>query len=463
MQQGIRQVREGHTPEAYGTFRQVVSQDPNSEFGWIWLSITSPDRGEKRGALERALQINPSSSHAREALRVLDAEEPRVAAPAPTDTPTDRYQPVAPRPVPSGRGLRGRIGGRTDNAAPPDDLSQMREAAPGRGKNKVRTQQPAPSGALVPSTTAGRSFARVVRVGALALLALLLVAIAAYFVITKLQNNTVPVAENGVTPTASAPTETATTISGVNTSSTVAAVTTEPVATPTPQTALLTTAAASPAVTETATTTVAASSAAQTSSQVGKLLSDAQASIANNDYKTAVQNYKQALQLDPTNVQANLKLGLAYMAAPDAQLDTPDRYGSAVSALKTVTDEAPTWPGGYAQLGAAYAAKGDINNAIQAYRTSLDLDPNGPERWLALAALYDRNHQAAEANYARSRAQGLNVTAPISSTTTATSPTTTTVAPTATPVPPTPKPTTLAPTFTPVRAAAPTPTPTKKK
>jgi tetratricopeptide (TPR) repeat protein len=167
-----------------------------------------------------------------------------------------------------------------------------------------------------------------------------------------------------------------------------------------------------------------------------------QNSAANNDFKTAIQDYKQVLTVDPTNIPANYNLGLAYLAAPAAQLDTTDRFASAIDALKTVTDQAPSWPGGFAQLGAAYAAKGDLANAIKAYRTSLDLDATGVERWLALAGLYDLNKQPAEATYARSRAQGLNVPLPaapnvtitVAPTTTVASTTTATVAPTSTSV-----------------------------
>jgi Flp pilus assembly protein TadD len=84
------------------------------------------------------------------------------------------------------------------------------------------------------------------------------------------------------------------------------------------------------------------------------------------------------------------------------------------------------------------AGQGDLKAAIAAYSKSLELDPNGPERWLALAAVYDRDNQPEQARFAREKAGNLAAT------------------PTPTPTPsPTP-----APTPTP-KPPAPTPTPKK--
>ena len=75
MKEGMKLVQEQRPDEAYGLFREVTSREPQNEFAWIWLSLTSQNPAEKRSALERALQINPNSQHAREALRALDAEQ----------------------------------------------------------------------------------------------------------------------------------------------------------------------------------------------------------------------------------------------------------------------------------------------------------------------------------------------------------------------------------------------------
>src|SRR4051812_25015160 len=104
MQQGIRQVREGHMGQAYLIFKKVIERDPRNEFAQIWISVTSEDRAEKRAALEKALEINPNSQHAKEALRILNAAENRPpAAPDPTaqaTVPMKTINPAKPAETP---------------------------------------------------------------------------------------------------------------------------------------------------------------------------------------------------------------------------------------------------------------------------------------------------------------------------------------------------------------------------
>ena len=409
IQQGIRQVREGHTPAAYAVFQEAVASDSGNEFGWIWLSITSPNQAEKRTALERALQINPNSSHARQALRTLEAAD--APPPPPTlTTQTDRLPIIMVSPPSlARRGLSARLGEQRATPAVEDNLAQDLRQPDARSR-RLTPRQTAPAAALVGTRSAGQRFAGAVRVILLSLVGLIIIGLVVFWVYTNVINKPTNVTNTSV-PTVSSPAPVVTT--AVSTDTTVAApiVTLAPTTgvetalapTPTPQTALL--------VSPTPPAATATPNAAQTSAQVTKLLADGQNSAASNDFKTALQSFKQALSLDPTNIQANLGLGLVYLTAPAAQLNTPDRYAGAISALQTVTDLAPTWSGGWGQLGAAYAAKGDLPNAIKAYRTSLNLDPNGPERWLALAALYDRTNQPAEALAARNQAQGTTAAA----------------------------------------------------
>ena len=444
IQQGIRQVREGRTPEAYTVFREAVASDPGNEFGWIWLSITSTDQTEKRTALERALQINPNSSHARQALRNLEANAP--SQPTALTAQTDRLPIVPSPPLTAKRGLSARIGEQkvTPSLEVEDNLAQDLRQPEARSR-RITPRQTAPTAPLVGTRSAGQRFASAVRVILLSLVGLIIIGLVCFWVYTNVINKPANVAET-VAPTANGPTTATTTL---GTTDTIVTTEAAPIATlaptievatalapsPTPQTALL--------ISPTPPAATATPNAVQTSAQVTKLLADGQNSAASNDFKTAIQDFKQALSFDPTNIQANLRLGLAYLTAPAAQLDTPDRYAGAISALQTVTDLAPTWSGGWGQLGAAYAAKGDLPNAIKAYRTSLQLDPNGPERWLALATLYDRTNQPTEALAARNQAQGTPVSVVIS-----TSPVVTTVAVTTIPVTTTAATPTVAPATT---------------
>jgi tetratricopeptide (TPR) repeat protein len=150
-----------------------------------------------------------------------------------------------------------------------------------------------------------------------------------------------------------------------------------------------------------------------TGDQIDKLLQAGRQSATTGDYKTAINSINEALNLDPRNVAANLELGLAYLRAPDdATAGVKSRFDEATRAFTKVTEQAPTWAAGWARLGEAQTAKGDVPNAIKSYTKSLELDSNGAERWLALADLYEQNNQSAEATYARQRAQGLSATPP---------------------------------------------------
>jgi len=410
MEEGARQIRQGQFNEAYQTFREVVARDPNNEYAWIWISQTSPNLAERRQAVERALQINPNSAHARQALERLRQEE--TARPAVAEHYTVP-PPAAPATDPGD--LRSSMGG--ENKA-------RNKVKKGRDKVEVRLGQPNP--AIIAQPVRKRSRFRVV------VLLLLLIAIIGtlllYYFSQQKQSEVATVIE--ATPTANT-TELAAT-SGVATtaalSPTTAAPNPSPVVTsaaanPTSSTLLLPTATlvggttSSPLVTITA--AVATSSnpttspipttprpAATTVAGSGANgLNQSQQLIATGDYKGAIGILNNLLKTNSKDVAANFRLGSAYLAAPTDQLGGADRYAEAIKSFKRVTDLAPTWAGGYARLGESYAAKGDTASAITALTKSLELEPNGPERWLTLANLYEKNNQVAEAAYARSRAQ----------------------------------------------------------
>jgi tetratricopeptide (TPR) repeat protein len=527
MQEGIRHVREGRMGEAYKVFKKVIERNPRNEFAWIWVSVTSEDRVEKRAALEKALEINPNSTHAKEALRALNAEESRLASPAkpdPTSQPTAPMQvvtpppvienPATPAPAPTpapptlpveqtnnpfvaGKGETSSNPanlGRGESSSNPVRIGNLRTSSrPGRvnpqeivsnpfyemppeladrvaadkanaatrpyrvghaenlsNPNRAGTRPPdtAPQVGnvdtpvnLVNSSAAAtakketvakedkaantrekreRLFFRRIRLTALFILAILVVLLAAFFVFNFLQkqaNQTQPTATQAATqsgPTAETP-------------SAGASGTAQPTITVPP----LTTASGT-AVTATpggATTTQAGPNPTQAA--ITKNLQAATSSQASGDYQGAITAYQAVIQADTTNVPANLGLGMLYLTAPDSALPSgTDRYAGAVKAFQVVTAQNPNWAGGYSHLGEALALQGNVKEAITAYSRSLELDPNGPERWLALAALYEKDNQPDQARYCRERAGSLAAT---------------TAAPTATA---TPAPTTPAPSTT---------------
>lgn len=385
LQEGIQKVKDGSLEEAYNIFRKLTDKDPNNEFAWIWLATTSTNPAEKRSALGHALDINPNSSHAKDALRELDmkmrsaqtVETPYALPPLPDNPP---------------------IGIPPEND---DPLATLR-ATPGSNKNKKQKKTATPK---VSGRQPGRSGSRRFRLAVFAIaVAILVLSIA--FVVTRNPQTTETVAtDETATPTASATTTVATVTTTVPTETTAVVTTNAPI-----ETAATTTQAAVQA-----TTVVAgqAGTSGTTADRIDKLVLDSRKSADAGDFKAAIASLNEALGIDPRNIPANFELGLTYMRAPDDQsVGGGNRFEAATQAFKRVTEQAPTWAGGWARYGEALSARGDVPGAIKAFARSLELDPNGSERWLALAVLYERNNQQVEAGYARQRAQGINATPP---------------------------------------------------
>ncbi len=480
MQEGIRHVREGRMGDAYRVFKKVIDRNPRNEFAWIWVSVTSEDRAEKRAALEKALEINPNSQHAKEALRTLNAEETRPAPkPDPTNQPTAPMNVVTPTiptlpienpatPAPLGKGEAtsnpARIGNIKTNSRPgrvnpqeivsnpfyemPPELAEKvaadkanadtRPYRVGQAENSSNPARPRtresntspqlqdvstpvnlvnasnPSGQKKDTVTAEdraantrekreRLFFRRIRLTALFILAILVVLLAAFYVFNLLQKQSnqpqTQAAQNQPTAqinlTAGA---TPSSLSGTaQPTITVAPVTTAPGA------------ANSAAATNSAPTPQSGNNPAQAA--IAKNLQAAANSQASGDYQGAITAYQSVIQADATNVPANLGLGMLYLAAPDSAIPSgANRYAGAVQAFQVVIAQNPNWAGGYSHLGEALALQGNTRDAITAYSRSLELDPNGPERWLALAALYEKDNQPDQARFCRERAGSLAAT-----------------------------------------------------
>ena len=100
MQLGIEAARAGDKAEARQLFRLVTREDPNNAQGWLWLAGVAEDREEKRGALERVVQIDPSNDLARKGLAALGGVRaaPSAAA-APVAAATQAPQPAVDEPA----------------------------------------------------------------------------------------------------------------------------------------------------------------------------------------------------------------------------------------------------------------------------------------------------------------------------------------------------------------------------
>ncbi len=102
LQLGIEAARAGDKAEARELFRLVTREDPNNAQGWLWLAGVAEDREEKRVALERVTQIDPSNDLARKGLAALGggraASTPAPVPPPPTGgapTPAPASPPAA--------------------------------------------------------------------------------------------------------------------------------------------------------------------------------------------------------------------------------------------------------------------------------------------------------------------------------------------------------------------------------
>lgn len=71
LQTGITAAREGRQAEARALLQQALQTDPNSEQGWLWMSIVVETDPERRLCLERVLTINPYNQTAQAGLEKL--------------------------------------------------------------------------------------------------------------------------------------------------------------------------------------------------------------------------------------------------------------------------------------------------------------------------------------------------------------------------------------------------------
>lgn len=99
LQLGIEAARAGNKAEARELFRLVTREDPNSAQGWLWLAGVAEDRDEKRVALERVVQLEPSNQLAQKGLAALGGAS--AAAPVPPVSQSRDTGVTAPMPVES--------------------------------------------------------------------------------------------------------------------------------------------------------------------------------------------------------------------------------------------------------------------------------------------------------------------------------------------------------------------------
>ncbi len=87
-------IRAGRSAEARPVLARYVQLHPDSEQGWLLLSMVLRDRAQQIDCLERVLKINPGNGLARE--RLAQFQVARQAPPASPSAPP--FEPPAPAP-----------------------------------------------------------------------------------------------------------------------------------------------------------------------------------------------------------------------------------------------------------------------------------------------------------------------------------------------------------------------------
>jgi hypothetical protein len=153
LQLGIEAARAGNKTEARELFRLVTREDPSNAQGWLWLAGVAEDREEKRVALERVLQFEPTNQLAQKGLAALGG--PRSTATTPPvdevrDTGVTAPMPIESRPDVSRTASAAPSGPASDeDIADAFDSIDTYAAAPESSRTRTY-EQPAQVGGYVP-------------------------------------------------------------------------------------------------------------------------------------------------------------------------------------------------------------------------------------------------------------------------------------------------------------------------
>jgi hypothetical protein len=116
-------------------------------------------------------------------------------------------------------------------------------------------------------------------------------------------------------------------------------------------------------------------------------------SYKDNHYEQAIDHFQQAVQLDPTLINARMYLATAYVSQYIPGVDSPDNLRTADEAIKeyqTVIDANPSRDQkvnsakGIAYL---YLNEKKWDDAKKYYRMASDLDPNDPEPYYSIGVI----------------------------------------------------------------------------
>jgi Flp pilus assembly protein TadD len=123
----------------------------------------------------------------------------------------------------------------------------------------------------------------------------------------------------------------------------------------------------------------------------------------NDQDEQAVDIFKQAIQNDPNNAEAHLRLGMSY-AALDKKDEADGEYKKAIEVFKKKTAGDSKEAESYFYLGEAHSFLHQDEDAVRAYRQATKLNPDDEEAWYRLGMALTRLAQYPEASSAFQKA-----------------------------------------------------------
>jgi Tfp pilus assembly protein PilF/4-amino-4-deoxy-L-arabinose transferase-like glycosyltransferase len=107
------------------------------------------------------------------------------------------------------------------------------------------------------------------------------------------------------------------------------------------------------------------------------------------NYQSAVKEYKEAIEIEPEDIEALHGLGIVYMDM--------NEFNLAEQTLKKLVGIAPSYAPAHFELGSMYVAQGKYPEAENEYETALKIDPNYERAAVWSALVYDKLGQPDEA------------------------------------------------------------------
>ena len=141
--------------------------------------------------------------------------------------------------------------------------------------------------------------------------------------------------------------------------------------------------------------------------QAQSLVAKGKELYGNNQDEQAVDTFKQAIQSDPENAEAHLRLGMSY-AALDNKDESEAEYKKSIELFKKKNSAEAKDASCYFYLGEAHSFLHQDEDAVRAYRQATKLNSDDEEAWYRLGMALTRLAQYPEASSAFQKALDLD-------------------------------------------------------